>query len=92
MILNPLTDGKVTGTAELIIPSGILGGVLISTNSSNAAVVTVQRNNASGKKVFDISTIAPAFLIGPVSLEDTDIAYYSVTGTGASVQFYEWVV
>jgi hypothetical protein len=91
LILNALTDGKVSGTGTLTIPSGMLGGILISTNSSNAAVVTVQRDDANGKKVFDISTIAPAFLIGPVALQDTDTAYYSVTGTGASVQFYESV-
>ena len=90
MILNALTDGKVSGTGTFIIPSGILGGILITTDSSNAAVVTVQRDDANGKKVFDISTIAPTFIIGPVALQDTDTAYYSITGTGASVQFYEW--
>ena len=91
MILNALTDGKVSGTGELEVQSGILGGVLITTNSSNAAVVSVQRNDADGEKVFDLSTIAPALIIGPISMKGTKTAYYSVTGTGASVLFYEWV-
>lgn len=91
MVLRPITNGSVTGTQTLTIKSGIIGGVLITADSTNAAVVTIQRNDASGKEIFDISTKVPLWLAGPFSLEDTTTAYVSVSGTGAAAQFYEWV-
>lgn len=95
MLLKPATNGAVTGTGTAPLESRILGGVLISTDGTNAAVVTVQKDNASGRQIFSISTKTPIFISGPIANRDTDnstsqVAYYSVTGTGASAQLYEW--
>jgi hypothetical protein len=96
VLLKPATNGTVTGTGSIILESRILGGVLITTDGTNAAVVTVQKDNASGRQIFSISTKTPIFIMGPMGNRDTDnsasqIAYYSVTGTGAAAQLYEWV-
>lgn len=91
MVLRPITNGSVTGNNTLTIASQIVGGVLITTDGTNAAVVTVHRDDASGKEIFDISSKQPLWIAGPFSLEGTDQAYVTVSGTGAAVQIYEWV-
>ena len=95
MILIPVSDGSVTSTGTITFQSRILGGVLITADGTNAAVVTLQSDNASGYTVFDISTESPIFVAGPISIRDangdpTQAGYYSVTGTGAAAQFFEW--
>ena len=95
MILNPVSDGSVTSTGTLTFNSRILGGVLITTDGTNAAVVTLQTVNGSGRKVFQISTKSPIFVAGPISISDVNgdpqqAGFYDVAGTGAAVQFYEW--
>ena len=96
MILKPVSDGTVTDTGVLSFASNILGGVLISANGTNDAIVTLQSDNSSGFTVFSITTKSPIFIAGPISIVDangdtTVAGYYSVTGTGAATQFYEWV-
>lgn len=94
MLLKALTDGSVAGTGTLTFPSnfqgGILGGVLITTDGTNAAVVTVQRTDSSGKTIFKISTKQPLMIMAPFGMEGATVAYYSVSGTGAAAQFFEW--
>jgi len=96
MNLIALTDGRVSGTGTLTLEGaasagGKLGGVLITTDGTNAAAVTVQRDNASGKTIFSVSTKTPMMVTAPMDSEATSVLYYSVTGTGAAAQFYEWV-
>jgi hypothetical protein len=90
MLLKAITDGSVAATGPMKVPSGILGGVLVTTDGTNAAVVIVRRNDANGKAVFKISTKTPLFITGPIGMEGTQDAYYDVSGTGAAAQFYEW--
>ena len=91
MVLRPLTNGAFAGTQTLKVPSFIVGGILISADGTNAATVTVQRNDSGGKEVFEVVTKIPLWIAGPFSLEATDTAYVSVSGTGAAAQIYEWV-
>ena len=91
MLIRALTNGRVSGTGTLAVNSEIIGGVLITTNGSDAVTVTVQRIDSGGKTIFSVSTTVPMFAAGPMSLEKSDAAYYSVTGTGGTAQFYEWI-
>jgi hypothetical protein len=91
MILKALNSGRVSGTGTVTVNSEILGGVLITTNGSDAVTVTVQRVDSGGKTIFSVSTTVPMFAAGPMSLEKSDAAYYSVSGTGGTAQFYEWI-
>jgi len=92
MVLRPLTDGKISGTGTVSLNYGrLLGGVLVSTDGTNAAAVTVRKVNASGERVFDISTKTPGFFcLSPIDA-GAQTLYYSITGTGASAQLYEAV-
>mgnify|MGYP005839916409 CR=1 FL=1 len=94
MKLIPLTNGKVsgTGTLELSRNGGMLGQVLISTDNSTAAAVLVHADNASGEKIFDISTVTAGPAFGPVAPSNgTNVLYFDVSGSNASAQFFEWV-
>lgn len=91
MILRALTNGKVSGVHTLIVPSQIVGGVLITTNNTDAASVTVRRIDANGLPIIDISTVTSMFVGAPFGMDDTDRIHVTVSGTGASAQIYEWV-
>jgi predicted sulfurtransferase len=88
-MLATLTDGKVTGTGALTLTRGVLGAVLISTDGTNAAAVSIK--SAAGKKIFDILTKQPLFIEAHIEAAGGDIIEYTVSGTGALAQFYEWV-
>lgn len=94
MLLKALTDGSVTGTGTFAFQSsyqgGLLGGVLITADGTNAATVTVQRNDSNGKTVFKLVTKTPLMIKAPISMEGAQGGYYSVSGTGAAAQFFEW--
>lgn len=89
MLLRPLTAGKVSGTGTVTLESRILGGVLITTDNTNAAAVVVRATDSSGAKVFDLSTLSPGFHIAP--LQAAAQIYYDISGTGASAMLFEWV-
>ena len=91
MLLKTLTAGAVSGTDTLTVKGFIIGGVLITTDGTNAASVTIRRNDASGKILFQISTKTPIFVSGPFSTEETSTIYISVSGTGGAAQIYEWI-
>ena len=91
MLLKTLTAGAVSGTDTLTVKGFIIGGVLITTDGTNAAAVTIRRDDASGKILFQISTKTPIFASGPFSTEETSRIYLSVTGTGGAAQIYEWI-
>lgn len=94
MLLKALTDGSVTATGTFTTQSsyqgGILGGVLITADGTNAATVTVQKDDSNGKTIFKLVTKSPILIKAPISLEGTRTAYYSVSGTGGAAQFFEW--
>jgi hypothetical protein len=90
MLLNPISEGGINGTALATILSKIIGGVLISADSTNDATVTLREDGANGKVVFHLVTKTPAFVCAPIRLGSTQL-YISCTGTGAKCFVYEWV-
>ncbi len=92
MLLKAIgNDGSLTGTGTLVCESKVMGGVLITADGTNAASVTVQTDNSSGKTIFELSTKSPLFIAGPISNGGSQTLYYTVSGTGAAAQFFEWV-
>jgi len=91
MQLRAMTNGSVSSTGTLTLKTGIVGGVIISTNNTNAAVVVLRRDNASGKQLFSMSTVTAVGVFAPIWMENTETLYYDISGTGASAQIYEWV-
>ncbi len=81
----------MTGTGTLTVPSGILGAVLISADSSTAAVVKLRKDNSSGEIVYQVSTKAPLFTAGPIRIDSQALYYDVTTGSDGAIQVYEWV-
>lgn len=82
-------DGLLTGTGHFDLDgSPILGAVNISTDGTNAAVVVVRETDSNGDIIFEQSTKSPMYIAAPMAAVNR--CYYSITGTGASVQFFQW--
>ena len=90
MNLRALTDGAVTGTGTVKVSRYLIGAVLISADGTNAATVTLQQDDSGGKKIFEVVTKTPLFVDACISTEGSEHVYYSVSGTGASAQLYEY--
>jgi len=89
--LVTLTDGAVSGKGTFELQGeGSIGALLVTTDGSNAAAVVLRKNNASGARLFDMSTKGTVFQSPKVAVRDTSVVYYDVSGTGAKAQFYEW--
>jgi hypothetical protein len=95
MLLKPATEASVAGTGTTVLESRILGGVLITADGTNNAVVTLRKDNSAGRIIYQITTKSPLFTTGPISIRDSNVTsqtiYYDVSGTGASAMLYEWV-
>jgi len=91
MILRALTNGAITSADTVTVKSQIVGGILITADGTNDATVAINRDDTNGKPVIEVVTKTPLWITGPFSLEGTESAYVSVSGTGAAVQVYEWV-
>lgn len=90
MLLRPLTAGKVSGTDTVTLTHGhVLGGIVISTDGTNAAAVVLRRTNGSGTIIFDISTKTPMAVFMPIEAEE--VVHYSISGTGATAMLYEGI-
>ncbi|KKK48549.1 hypothetical protein LCGC14_3144000 [marine sediment metagenome] len=94
MVLKPVSNGsvKVSGnaTGTLEFQSGVLGAVLLSANGSDAVTITIQADNSSGAKVFELTSKSPMFVAGPIRI-GSQAAYYAISGSGGEAQLYEWV-
>ena len=89
MLLRSKTPGSVAGTGTITMASPILGGVLISADGTNAATAIIRKTNDSGEVIFHVVTKTPLWVGAPV--EAASAIYYSVSGTGATAQIYEYI-
>jgi hypothetical protein len=89
MILKTISNGNITGTGTVDVESRKLGGVLITTDGTNAAVIILSNDTSTGEQVFDISTKQPLFVSAPISCSNR--LYYNISGTGAAAQLFEWI-
>lgn len=90
-LTNGPIDGALSGTGVITVDSMTVGGVIITTDNSNAAAVVLRRENATGKVIFDESTLTTLGIMLPLTMEGTDKLYFSITGTGAKAMLYEWI-
>lgn len=86
MLLTPITDGRVSGIGTLIMSTGVLGGVMITADGTNDAVVVIRNNGPDGRKIFHLSTKNSIFVGAPIAC--CKEVYYDISGTGASAQIY----
>jgi len=89
MNLRALTNGSVTGSASFSLDGYLFGGAVITADGTNTATVTVTKPS-DGKVIFKIETKTPILITAPIDSEGEGSLDYSVSGTGAKAQFYEW--
>ena len=86
--LKDISSGLISGTGTLTCESQICGGVAIVANGTNTASVTIRKGAAGGKKILEFQTTSPITIFAPFDASTT--IYYSISGTGASAQVFEW--
>lgn len=93
MLLRSLTAGAVTGTGFVKVPSGLFGGILISADLTNSATIIIRKSDDSqiitGDIIFHVVTKISFAPFAPFQCGEW--LYYSISGTGAAAQIYEWV-
>ena len=87
--LATLTDGAIAGTGTIELSGYVFGGVDINADGTNAAVVVIRDQDATGVILLDSSTISGKTIFGPFRAPSGKI-YYSISGTGATATLYEW--
>ena len=89
-MIRPISDGSISGTGLLDIPSHAIGGVLITTDGTNAATVILREEKSTGKYLFEFGGKEAQFV--PVQIQcDNDKLYFSISGTNALAMIYEYV-
>ncbi len=88
MALRPASDGTITGTGTLELESTTLGGVLVSTDGTNAATVIIKDEDNDGETIISYSGKEAVWIDGTFDCQ-SGIAYYSISGTGASAQIFK---
>lgn len=88
--LREITNGKQgAGNGIVASASKKLGGVLVSTDGSNIATLTVRKTNGAGELIIDNFTTKFSIFIG-APFEGADVFYWELVGAGAGVQLFEW--
>lgn len=82
-------QGLVSGSGIFKLPSRLLGAINVSADGTNAASVTVRKDSATGEIIFQQLTTSPVFVTAPIQASET--CHYTVSGTGAAAQFFEWI-
>lgn len=90
MILKPLSHA-MSGSGTIQMNGYIFGGALITADGTNDATITIRENNSSGTILYEIVTKSPGAPIMPIKSNSKRI-YYSISGTGAKAQLYEWII
>lgn len=91
MQLRSVSEGAISGTGTLQLPGKLLGGVLITADGTNNAVITLRTDTSSGQIVFQLTTKSPFFPTAPFSNNGSQTLYYSISGTGAAAEIFEWI-
>ncbi len=81
----------VSDTGSVECGSGTFGGVVVSTDGVNQAVILVRETDASGRIVFEIETVNSGSIHAPYYVDKHDATlYYDISGTNAKAQLFEW--
>lgn len=88
MVIRDISGGKVSGTGTLDCESGLIGGLLISLDTT-LGVIVLRDTNSTGAILVEISPKTAMFVGAPIKAAKK--IYYSISGSGCAVQIFEWV-
>lgn len=86
MSWKALTDGAVTSTGTVSCGDQRFGGIILTADGTNVGTVTVQEDDGSGKTIFDFAGKLSQAIWCDIECRGT--IFYTVSGTGASAQFF----
>ena len=87
MGLKSATIGSVSGTSTVELEASTIGGVLISTDGTNAAVVVIRDRDDEGEIVIQYTGLEAIWIDGQFYCQ-SGTAHYAISGTGAEAQIF----
>ena len=78
------------GTGTVVCTAGMIGAVALTTDGTNAGTWVLRKDSSTGEIIFALSCKEGMFVT--MELLASDTVYYSVTGTGAKLQLFDYVV
>jgi hypothetical protein len=87
MALKTASNGSISGTGTVELESTIVGGVLVSTDGTNAATVIIKDLDNNGETVISYSGKEAIWIDGDFYCQ-SGTAYYAISGTGATAQIF----
>ena len=88
MTISEVSNGAITGTGYLRLTNNLIGGILVNADGTNAASITLRDGSNTGPVLFSYSSKQPLFIQNPIRCNSNQI-YYSISGTGTSVEIFE---
>ena len=93
-VMQALSSGAITGTGTLTLTATesrrFGGGRLIADGTNTGTVLIYDGTSASDPLIFELSSALTMADYAPI-LNTSGSLYYSISGTGASFQPYEWI-
>jgi len=88
--IKPLSSDTLTGTGTITLAAGkLFGGFDLNTDGTNVGTIIIRDQNVSGTILATSKSITGKTLIAPIQV-DSQIIYYSISGTGTDAFLYEW--
>lgn len=88
MAKKSATNGAISGTGTVELNASTVGGVLVTTDGSNAATVILRDKDSNGEIIIDYSGKEAIWIDGCFYCQ-SGTAYYNISGTGAQAQIFE---
>ena len=86
-MLEPITNGAVSGSETIDCPSSLFGGAVVSPREGEVCSVVIRATNSSGPIVWEISTSQALCISAPYRA--TPRIHYAIVG--GSAQLYQWI-
>lgn len=88
-VIPLLSDAASATTGTITLTSGAkFGGFDMSTDGTNSGTIVIRNDSATGRILINSDSAFGKVLIAPIPSSNT--IYYSISGTNATVQLFEW--
>lgn len=89
MHLNEISNGQISGTGTLDLDTNKLGGINMFSDGTNPCECVLRDGGPGGRIIFEQTVTGPQLFTMPLLVE-SGVLHYTITGIGATVEFFEW--